>query len=381
MKHISFVAGDPSGDVHAAHLVRALLSQNDNLRFSGLGGPRMQEAGVELLSDLTKASAIGPSDALKHIGTLREAKKAFEEHLVATKPDLVILVDFGDFNLPFIAPMVKQHGIQLAYFISPQLWAWGRWRLRYVKQYVDHMIVLLPFEQEFYAKAGVQATWVGHPIIEETQATRSAEETAEILGLSPMRMTVGLLPGSRHSEVRRLLPAFIQAAEALSKHMPGLQFVLSQSPNLDDALFTAADTTHCKIIKTKEPLANILQTLDATFVASGTATLQTALHQVPMVVAYKTTWPTFLFARMLLKIPDIALVNVIAGKRLVPELLQNQVAPKKLCKALLPLLRDTALITETRLGLAKVKERLGKPGAIDRAATTVLDIIEEAGRS
>lgn len=375
MKQICWVAGDHSGDAHAAGLMRALLAKQSELKFSGLGGPLMQAAGMDLLTDLTQASAIGPSDALKHFGFLKQARRQFENHIAETKPDLVVLVDFGDFNLPFIAPLVKKQGIRLAYYISPQLWAWGRWRLKYVKRHVDRMIVFFPFEKEFYEREGVPATWVGHPIIEETLPTESGQTTADKLNLNEWRMTVGLLPGSRSSEVRRLLPDMIQAAERLQERMPGLQFVLSQSPNLPTDAYRAAYKTDCALTLTQEPLRNILQTLDAAIVASGTATLQTALHQVPMTVVYKTTWPTFLMARTVLRIPNIALVNVLAQKRLVPELLQHRASGRAIADCMLPLLRDVKRIEAIRQELEAVKNRLGIPGAVGRAAEAIIELL------
>ena len=194
MASVCFSAGDPSGDLHAAHLISVLKTRDPRLTFTGLGGPAMRRTGCPLLDDLTTTAAIGPFDAARHLGRLRRARRLFADHLARQRPDLVILVDFGDFNLPVIAPLAKRHRIPVLYFISPQLWAWGRLRLRYVKRYVDRMIVFFPFEETFYQREGIPVTWVGHPLMEPSQPTMGREETSAQLGLNAWRMTVGLRP-------------------------------------------------------------------------------------------------------------------------------------------------------------------------------------------
>ena len=176
MPSLCFVAGDPSGDAHAARLITALRAREPSLAAAGLGGPAMQRAGVSLLDDLTKAAAIGPFDAARHLGRLLRAKRLLNEHLSRQRPDLVVLVDFGDFNLPVIAPLAKRHRLPVLYYISPQVWAWGRWRLAYIRRHVDRMVVFFPFEEAFYRRAGVPVTWVGHPLVESARPSMSREE-------------------------------------------------------------------------------------------------------------------------------------------------------------------------------------------------------------
>jgi len=376
MPAIAFVAGDPSGDQHAAHLIEALKRRNPALTFSGLGGPAMQRAGCSLLDNLTVAAAIGPFDAARHLGRFTRAKRLLDEHLAAHRPDLVILVDFGDFNLPVMAPLVKRHGIPVCYYISPQLWAWGRWRLRFVQRYVDRMIVFFPFEEALYKAAGVPVTWVGHPLLESAHPTMSKDAAAKRFGLNPWRMTVGLLPGSREREITRHLPLILKAARHIAWHMPGIQFLLPRAPAVLASTIESHLTRAQVDIRTAEgSVYDALQCMDAAIVASGTATLDTALNGIPMVVVYRTSWPTYLAAKTVLRIPHIALVNVVAGRQIVPELVQYRATPARVARSVMELLRNQERCEAMRKDLRAVATKLGEPGAVDRAAEAVLDLL------
>jgi len=377
MPTLSFVAGDPSGDLHAAHLIDALKTRVGQLTCTGLGGSAMRSAGVEVYDDLTMAAAIGPFDAAKHLGRLRRAARLLEERWRAAKPDLVVLVDFGDFNLPVIAPMAKRLGLPIAYYISPQVWAWGRWRLRYVRRYVDRMIVFFPFEEVLYRREGVPVTWVGHPLVELTRPSGSREDAFARVGLNPWRRVVGLLPGSREQEVTRHLPLMLAAAQRLAWRMPGLQFLLPKAPTVSrQQVERCLRRAPLDVRIVEGPTTDALQLMEAAAVASGTATLETALCEVPMAVVYRTSWPTYLVARLVVRIPDIALVNVVAGERIVPELIQHHATPGRLSDTLLELLRDETLRASMVERLRSLKSRLGPPGAADRAASAILELLD-----
>ena len=377
MPSICFSAGDPSGDAHAAHLIEALKHRLSDLRCSGLGGPAMARAGVALLDDLTQASAIGPFDAARHLGQLLHAKRLFDDHLKHHRPDLVILVDFGDYNLPVIAPIAKRHGVPVLYYISPQLWAWGGWRMRYVKRFVARMVVFFPFEETLYREAGVPVTWVGHPLVDTARPLRSREEAFTRFGLNPWRRTVGLLPGSRDDEVRRHLPLMLAAAKRIARHMPGAQFLLVKAPSVSEKAVAAlrALVPQAEVRIADDDVCDALQVMEAAMVASGTATLEAALSRVPMAVVYRGSWPTYLAAKAVVRVPHIALVNVVAGRRLVPELIQHKATPGTLAAEIMSLLRDEERCRTVKAGLGEVKETLGAPGAIDRAADVVIEIL------
>ncbi len=373
MPTILFSAGDPSADAHAAELIQALKRRDPALTFVGLGGPAMQAAGMELLEDLTAAAAIGPFDAVKHIATLVRARRKFAQCLAERKPDLVVLADFGDFHLPFLAPLAGKAQRRVVYFISPQIWAWGKWRLRYVHAHVNRMIALFPFEEAFYQKEGIPVTWVGHPLAERSRPSIDRAAAGQRWSINPVRMTVGLLPGSRLSEIKRHLPLMLKTAEQITQKMPGVQFLVPVAPGLNAGSFSAAQKyPNLQIHLSDGPLADSLQLMDAALVCSGTATLETALARVPMAVVYRTSWPTYLAAKGVLRIPNIALVNIVAEKPIVPEFVQQQANPKALAQAMITLLRDTNIRQEMILSFEKVRRRLGPPGAIERAAEAIL---------
>ena len=378
MPSLVFVAGDPSGDAHAARLMAALKAKVPSLQLSGLGGPAMQAAGASLLDDLTKASAIGPFDASRYLGRFLRAKRLLEAHLDAHRPDLVILVDFGDFNLPVDAPLVKRRGIPILYYISPQLWAWGGFRMRLVRRYVDRMVVFFPFEERLYREAGVAVTWAGHPLVDEAKPTLTPERARERFNLNPWRRTVGLLPGSREHEIDRHLPLLLRAARHIVWHMPGVQFLLPKAPAVPlEVLNRHLSRASLDVrVAAEGSVYDALQLMEAAAVASGTATLDAALSGVPMVVVYRASWPTYAAARAVIRIPHIALVNVVAGRALVPELIQRQATPGRIAAAAMELLRNDARCVTIKEGLREVREKLGPPGAVDRAADAVLEFLK-----
>ena len=378
MASICLVAGDPSGDAHAARLIDVLKTRDPSLTFSGLGGPAMRQTGVSLLDDLTTTAAIGPFDAARHLARFRRAKRLLEEHLKHHRPDLVILVDFGDYNLPVIAPLVKRYQIPIAYYISPQVWAWGRWRLRYIRRYVDRMVVFFKFEEEFYRREGIPVTWVGHPLIGLAHPSLSREEAMQRFGLNPWRRTVGLLPGSREREIERHLPLMLSAASRIAWHMPGVQFLLPMASGLSrETLQRQLSRVDIEVRLSEGLVYDALQLMEAAIVASGTATLDAALSEVPMIVVYRTSWPTYLAARAVLRIPHIAMVNVIAGRQVVPELVQHHAQPKRIAPTVVDLMRDDGRRGMMKTTLREIASALGPPGAIERAAAVVLETLEQ----
>ena len=378
MPSICLSAGDPSGDAHAARLVDTLKRLDPSLRFAGLGGEPMKAAGVKLLSDLTQAASIGPFDASRHLGRFADARRHLLNHLATARPELVILVDFGDFNLPVIAPLAKRYGARVVYFISPQLWAWGRFRLHWVRRYVDHLIVLFPFEEAFYRKMGIAATWVGHPLVEHAKPSMPREQAQSRLGVNAWRKTVGLLPGSRRQEIARHLPIMLKAAQAVAWRMPGVQFLVPKAPHVPADAFACLDRAHgLDIITAEDQMYDCLHVMDAALVASGTATLDCAMLEVPMAVVYRTSLPTYLAAKTVVRVPRIAMVNLIAQREVVREFVQWGARPSAIADELIDLLNDEGKRDAMREALRGVKAALGEPGAIDRAARVVLSELQQ----
>jgi len=333
----------------------------------------MRQAGVELLEELTQTAAIGPFDAARHLRRFVQARERFAAFLTTNRPEAVILVDFGDFNLPIVAPLAKRSGCQVLYYVSPQIWAWGQFRLRWVKRYVDRMIVFFKFEEAFYQHANVPVTWVGHPLVETAKASGTREQLQQALGVNPWRVTVGLLPGSREQEIARHLPLLLSAAERIAWHMPGVQFLVPKAPHAPARMFEPLQAARgIDVLICNNRIYDCLTVMDATVVASGTATVEAALFEVPMVVIYRTSIPTYLAARAVVKVPHIAMVNLIAGNAAVPELIQHRATPHRIARELVSLLRSDERKAAMRKKLREVKERLGPPGAVERAARVVL---------
>ena len=328
---------------------------------------------MTLLDDLTKASAIGPFDAAKHLSRLQNGKHLLEAQLKDNRPDLVILVDFGDFNLPIIAPMVKRYHIPIVYYISPQLWAWGRFRLRYVRKYIDRMLVLFKFEEEFYKREGIPVTWVGHPLIDQAKSTMTRDEAFSHFGLNPWRRTVGLLPGSREQEIRRHLPLMLKAAKHIAWSMPGVQFVLPKAPGIGRSqIDSLMQKKQVDVTVTEGSIYDALQTMDAAIVTSGTATLEAALCGVPMAIVYLTSWPTYLLARSVVRIPNIGLVNVVAERQVAPEFVQHNAQPKTIGNAIVELMRNQEKWDAMRADLNAAKQKLEPAGALARTTEAIL---------
>ncbi len=374
--HIMIVVGEVSGDSHAAALVRELKKLNPNLTFSGLGGPKMEKAGVSIDEDLTKFAVVGFLEVLKHYSEFKRCFDLFLKNVSLRKPIAVILVDYPGFNLR-LAARLKAMGVKVIYYISPQVWAWKENRVQFIKKNVDLMLVLFEFEKEFYANRGVKVDFVGHPLADEINITLDRAETLTKVGLSPDKFTIGLLPGSRQKEIMSLLPAMLDAAAILHKENARFQFLILKAPHLNNSSFQNFLTNKSlPITILSGEFYNGLNACDLCIVTSGTATLETAVLLKPMVVVYKTSLLTFILAKALIKIPYIALVNVVAGKKVVPECIQDQANGHTIANELKKLYQDPLTFDNTIKQLEKVKTTLGKSGASKRAAESILQFLQ-----
>lgn len=374
--HIIIIAGEASGDMHAAHLVEALKAQNPNLTFSGLGGPQMAKAGMELYQDLTKISVVGFFEVLKHFA---EFKRLF--HLILAKireiqPAAVILVDYPGFNLRLAQAVKKTTDTKVIYYISPQVWAWKESRVKLIKKYTDRMLVLFPFEKDFYAKHGLDVTFVGHPLLDTLKVRTDRQELLRSLHLSVEKLTIGLLPGSRKKEIQHLLPAMLEASQILHKEFPKTQFLLMKAPTVDENLlqsYLKDNSLPLKIVT--DATYDGINASDLCLVTSGTATFETTLLQKPMVVVYKTSFFSWILAKWLIKIPYIAMANVMIGKKIIPECIQYDANGSKIAQELKNIFTDEVRIAEMKSELKKVRESLGEGGASARAAREILKIL------
>lgn len=369
---LMFVAGEASGDLHAANLVRELRLRAPGLRAFGLGGGQMAATGVEIVHDLVSHAVIGVAEVLRKLGDFWRALQSAESLLRERRPDAVVLIDFPDMNFR-VAAKAKALGIPVIYYISPQVWAWRRGRVKTLKRLVDRMIVIFPFEELIYREAGIPVSFVGHPLLDIARPEEDAAAArARLLG-SAAGPLIALLPGSRAQEIETLLPAMAAAGLRLRKEFPGACFCLPLAQTVSrervEAILTEAGLA--AMLVTENPYA-ARAAADLTLVASGTATLETAILGVPMLIAYRMHWLSYRLARWFVKLPYFGLANVAAGEKAAPEFLQDEVTPEALAAAGAGILRDPAVGDAQRRAWEKVKQRLGGPGAAGRAAEAVL---------
>ena len=365
MKQIMFVAGEASGDTHGADVIKHLMQQGDVECF-GIGGDNMRAAGMETLFDINDIAVVGFIEVIKHLKPIRAAWHTAVHALEHRRPDVLVLIDYPGFNLR-LAKKAKALGITVLYYISPQIWAWHQSRVYKIKQCVDHMAVIFPFEVPFYEKAGVPVTYVGSPLTEQVHPI--AQEVARTaLSLDAHTQYIGLAPGSRMSELTRLLPTMLDAANLLFKNDPTRQFLLPIASTLKPSDFAPYLAQHPQLpIRCIEHNTHhTLAACDAVMCTSGTATLETAILGVPMVILYKTTPLTYQLAKRLVKVDHIGLCNIVVGKRAVPELIQHEATADNIQQTLLPLLTDPVRQHAIKGDLDKVREKLGKPGAAQK---------------
>ncbi len=376
-KNILIVCGEASGDLHAAKLVREVKALCPDAVFYGLGGPLCAKEGVRLLHDLVHMAVVGFFEVLKHIAVI---KKIFDDTIAETdriKPDLAILVDYPGFNLR-LARKLHQRRIPVAYYISPQIWAWGKKRIHLIKECVSRMIVFFPFEKELYEKAGVPASFVGHPLLDYIRVTRTKDEFLHKHRIPPAdKIIVSLLPGSRKKEVKTLLHVMLDAAKKIDAHFPGMcHFLILAAPTIPAHGLEKAMRRYdinCSIVCNENHDA--LAASDFALVCSGTATLETGLIGTPMCILYKLNTLTFILIRALIRIPYIGLVNVVAGKKIAQEFIQFDCNAEKIAKYVVDRLENKKALEELRKDLAEMKTRLGAPGASAKAARTIAEML------
>ncbi len=371
---IMVVAGEASGDQHAADLVAELKRRRPELHFFGMGGPKLAEAGLERLYDAREVSVMGITEVLPKIPRILRVMSGLAKAAAERSPTVAILVDIPDFNLR-LAKKLKARGIRVAYYISPMLWAWRPGRVKQIARDVDRMLCILPFEEPWYRERGVAARFVGSPVLEQVPSPAPAVEFRRKLGLDLERPTLALLPGSRMSEIRRLLPDMIGAARRLQEERSGLQVVVPVAPTIERTeILQRFEGSGVSPVLVEGRAPEVVGASDVAVVASGTATLEAGLMGRPFVVVYRVSAISYLVGRLLLKIAHVALVNLLAGRRLVPELLQGQMDPGRIAGEVRRLWGgpDRAEVVQ---GLAALRASLGEKGAASRAADAVLELI------
>ena len=370
--------GEPSGDLYAGALTRELLRLEPSTRVFGLGGDQLRAAGGDVVEDYRGLTVTGLSEALSVLPRSWATYRRLVALAHRVRPDVFVPVDFPDFNF-FLASSLHRLGVPVVYYICPQVWAWRRRRLRSIKRFTTRALVIFPFEEAIYQEAHIPVEFVGHPLVDLSAPGCQGETWRDRHGLDPKAPIVTLLPGSRPNEVRALLPVLVEAMPLIEREVPGTQFVVARAPYLDDELFAPASPERTDG-KTPSPIIVESQTDDALAVAdvvvtaSGTATVQTALHQRPMVIVYRLSPVTYRLVKTFAHVDSAGMVNLIAGKKIVPELLQDALTPRAVANEVVSFLSDPAHAEKTRAALARVRSRLGASGASRRAAEAILSV-------
>jgi lipid-A-disaccharide synthase len=368
-------AGEASGDMYAARLATALKKRMDVALF-GMGGPQMRAAGVDVITDYSEVSVVGITEILSHLPSLIRAMRRLVSEAERRKPPFAILTDFPGFHLR-LARKLRPHGVRNIYYICPQFWAWRPWRVRIVRRRFAQALCIFPFEEAFFGGAGVPTKFIGHPLVGAVQATQTREEFCHQHNLDPSQPIVTILPGSRHAELAQHMPVLREACQRIQQQCPS-QFVLAAAAHskLNDLQTGWNSGLRVRIVENQT--YNALAAADAAIVSSGTATVEAALLDVPMVVVYRVTSLTALLAKPLVRTSYFSMVNLIAERRVVPELIQKDFTPAKVADEVLRLLNDPRSREELRSGLADVRRCLGPSGAVERAADAIAALLSTA---
>jgi lipid-A-disaccharide synthase len=379
LNKIMISCGEPSGDLYAGALAVEIRRRQPDAAIFGLGGQRLMAGGGELLADYRGPSVTGLDEAMRVLPKSLSTFNRLVDAARTEKPNALVLIDFPDFNFR-LAAAVRKLGVPIIYYISPQLWAWRRSRMKVMKRLVDRVLVIFPFEEQIYRDAGVPVQFVGHPLVDLARAHEPKDRFLREVGLDPERPIVALLPGSRPNEVERLLPIIRDAVATMAAGMPRAQFVIARAPSLDDRLFSGTQWGGARPVEVLARTDDVLAISDVAITASGTATVQAALHGRPMVVVYRLSPLTYRLGRRFLLVENVAMVNLIAGRRIVPELIQDDCTAENIAAETLSLLTNHERAEDTRRGLADVRAKLGGPGASGRAAEAVLEVAESRSR-
>ena len=364
--------GEPSGDLYAGALAAELLRLNPTATIVGLGGRHLRDAGASLTADFGGLSVTGLLEVFRVLPRTYATYRGLVRQAQINRPDVFVAIDFPDFNFR-LARAVRRLGVPVVYYISPQLWAWRRGRMKTMREIANRVLVIFPFEEAIYREAGIPVEWVGHPLLDVIRPTESRDSFLSELGLDFGRPVVALLPGSRHNEVEAILPDLVGSAVLIRDQLSSAQFIVPRAPHLADGSFASLDRLP-GVVVTDGRADDVLAIADVAIVASGTVTVQAALHECPMVVVYRLSPLTYRLGKPFVHVDTYAMANLVAGRRVVPELIQDDFTPERVAAEALRVLNDPAHAESVRRDLHEVRRRLGNPGASRRAAEAVLEV-------
>ena len=376
MKRILIIAGEASSDMHAADLVKEIKSVKSDVSFFGLGGNRMKEAGVDIHENIVRLAFMGPGGLFKHYLQLKKIFNTLRDNLKQNPPDLAVLIDYAEFNLR-VAKELKALGVPVVYYVSPQVWAWGLWRIKTIRRLVDKMLVFFKFEETLYKEHGVNVSFVGHPLLDMVKTTSKKEAILKKLGIEKDFKVIGLLPGSRESEIKNILPVMLESAKLiLNTFNQKIRFVLPMAATVNKQYVKQRiKDSGVDVIAVENDTYNAVSVCNCAMVTSGTATLETALLNVPMAIIYKANFLNYILTKHLIKLPYIGLVNVVSGKHVVEEFLQYEATSEKIADYMKRLITDEKLIDKMKQEFLEIRLSLEEPGAVTRAAKEVADFL------
>ncbi len=375
-KHVMIVAGEASGDLHGAVLARELLAMDSSMKLSGIGGAGMAATGVTILYDISRLAVMGIIEVISRLKDIRSAMKTLEKQFEMNRPDLLILIDYPGFNLE-LARRAKKYNIPVLYYISPKIWAWREGRITRIKKYVDRMAVILPFEKKYYKGHGFEVDFVGNPLLDQVQPTLTSNEFKIQYGIDHDATIIGIMPGSRKQEIAKILPVFMETALLLNEKIKKCVFLLPLASTLteDDLNEHGVMDDRLDIRIIKENRYETMAACDAAMAASGTLTMELGILQVPMVVCYRISKLTHFLAKPFIKAEYASLVNLVAEKEVVTELLQQEATPENIYREILPLLLNQEARDSMKQELFNVSKQLGEPGASKRTARLAMEML------
>lgn len=374
MVKVMMSVGEASGDMQGASVARALMQARPDVRIFGMGGEAMRAAGVEIVYDIAELGVFGVVEILKKLPKQIRLRRLLADMMEKERPDVLVVVDYGGFHIP-LAKAAKARGIPVIYYIPPKAWLYWRGRAKDVADAVERVAAIFPFEAEVYREAGANVTFVGNPLLDIAKPSLSKEEAYRHFGADPAKPLVLLLPGSRIQEIKGLLPAMLGAAEIIAEKVPDCQFFLPIASTISrEVLQNSISGCRVPVRLTSDRTYDLMQIADVAIAASGTATLETSLLGVPTVIIYKVAPITYLFGKILIKIPDIGLPNIVAGRRIVPELLQDAVTSDNIAREALAILTDDVIRGRILQDIGEMKRRLGEGGAVERVAQMILEV-------
>jgi lipid-A-disaccharide synthase len=376
---IMISCGEASGDLYAGALTAELQARQPDAEIFGFGGQRLQAAGGHLIGDFGGFSVTGLTEAVRVVPRSFAMLRRLVDAARELRPHVFVAIDFPDFNFKLMAAL-RRLGIPIVYYVSPQLWAWRPGRMETMKTHVDRVLVIFPFEEALYRDAGVEAQFVGHPLVDLAQAGESRATFLRDRGLMPDAPTVALLPGSRRNELERTVPVMAEALSLIRARVPDAQFVVACAPNMPDSLFApfVDEDAETGVVLVRERADDVLASSDVVITASGTATIQCTLHEKPMVVVYRVSPLTYRLGKPFVHVDMYAMPNLVAGSRIVPELIQDDFTAERTAAETIAFLTDRELYERTRDALKHVRRQLGEPGASARAAQAVLEVAHGA---